>query len=112
MTYNNPEMNGLAFLKFPLRPWLVLIESELTALLPDRQYVQFNSDAVVRADIKTRYDAHWIGLTAGFLTVMMGAGSTGQTCQSKIPSTLEGTAIDLSVSRLSVPLTRMMSIDR
>lgn len=69
LTYNNPEMNGLAFLKFTLRPWLVLIESELSALLPERQYVQFNPDAVVRADLKTRYEAHKIGLDSGFLTV-------------------------------------------
>lgn len=69
LTYDTVEGNGLNFLRFVLRPWLVLIESELSALLPNRQYVQFNADAVVRADLKTRYEAHQIGLTAGFLTV-------------------------------------------
>jgi hypothetical protein len=45
-----------------LRPWLILIESELSALLPERQYVLFNADAVVRADLATRYAAYQIAL--------------------------------------------------
>lgn len=65
LTYNTPALNGDALLKMVLRPWLILIESEITALLPDRQYVLFNADAVVRADLKTRYEAYQIALTPG-----------------------------------------------
>lgn len=69
LTYNSPEQNGLQFLKMALRPWLVLIETELSKLLPERQYVQFNVDAVVRADLATRYTAYQTGLEGGWLTV-------------------------------------------
>ncbi|MGC5330988.1 phage portal protein [Micromonospora sp. DT62] len=68
LTYNTVEGNGLNLLKFVLRPWLVLIESALSEVLPPSVVVQFNADAVVRADIKTRYQAHALGISSGFLT--------------------------------------------
>lgn len=69
LTYNNPEMNGLAYLKFTLRPWLVRFEGAISELLPERQFVRFNVDSITRADLQTRYEAHRIGLEAGFLNV-------------------------------------------
>lgn len=69
LTYNNPEMNGRALLKFTLRPWLTLIESAISRLLPQPRYVRFNADAVVRADLKTRYDSYKVAIDSGFLTL-------------------------------------------
>ncbi|MEH1059391.1 phage portal protein [Micromonospora sp. CPCC 206171] len=68
LTYNTVEGNGINLLKIALNPILVLIESYLSELLPDGMVAQFNVDAVVRADIKTRYESHQIGINAGFLT--------------------------------------------
>ena len=33
------------------------------------QYVKFNRGSLLRTDLKTRYEAHEIGLRAGFLTL-------------------------------------------
>lgn len=69
LTYNNPEQNGLHVYKVVLLPWLTLIESNFSRLLPDRQFVKFNPDGILRGDTKSRYEAHKIGIDAGFLTI-------------------------------------------
>lgn len=69
LTYNNPEMNGLHFLKFTLRSWLVRFEDTFSTLLPERQFVRFNVDAITRADLLTRYQAHKIALETKFKSV-------------------------------------------
>lgn len=68
LTYNNLEQDSARFVRRTLRPWLVRLESVFSSLLPDRQYVRFNIDAVVRADLKTRYEAHHLALTDGWRT--------------------------------------------
>jgi hypothetical protein len=50
---------------FTLRPWLVALETAFSALLPDRQYVRFNSDALIRADLMTRWRVNEIRLRVG-----------------------------------------------
>jgi HK97 family phage portal protein len=65
MTYANVEQQQINFVMFTLRPWLVALESAFSALLPDRQYVKFNSDALIRADLKTRWEVNQIRLTVG-----------------------------------------------
>jgi HK97 family phage portal protein len=69
MTYANVEQQQINFVMFTLRPWLVTLETAFSALLPDRQYVKFNSDALIRADLATRYNSYATGLTSGFLTM-------------------------------------------
>jgi hypothetical protein len=46
----------------------VRFEEALSALMPRPQYVKFNIDAMVRADLGTRYAAHAVALQQGFLT--------------------------------------------
>lgn len=65
MTYANVEQQQINFVMFTLRPWLVLLETTFSALLPDKQYVKFNSDALIRADLKTRWEVNQIRLTTG-----------------------------------------------
>lgn len=65
MTYQNVEQQQINFVMFTLRPWLVTLESAFSALLPDRQYVKFNADALIRADLKTRWEVNQIRLTTG-----------------------------------------------
>lgn len=69
LTYNSPEQNSLHVYTTVLLPWLTLIEDHLSALLPERQFVKFNPDGILRGDAKTRYETHEIGLRAGFLTI-------------------------------------------
>lgn len=65
MTYANVEQQQINFVMFTLRPWLVLLETSFSALLPDRQYVKFNSDALIRADLLTRWEVNQIRLNVG-----------------------------------------------
>ena len=69
LTYNSPEQNSLHVYTTVLLPWLTLIEDHLSYLLPERQFVKFNPDGILRGDTKTRYEAHKVGIDAGFLTV-------------------------------------------
>jgi HK97 family phage portal protein len=68
LTYANVEQRGLDFLTYAVRPWLVRLETAISALLPSTQTVRFNPDALVRVALRDRYEAHRIGIEAGFLT--------------------------------------------
>jgi len=52
-----------------LMPVISKFEHYLSALLPPGVECRFNLDAYLRPDAKTRYEAHQIGLDAGFLTL-------------------------------------------
>lgn len=69
LTYNSPEQNSLHVYTTVLLPWLTLIEDHLSYLLPERQFVKFNPDGILRGDTKTRYESHKVALDSGFLTV-------------------------------------------
>lgn len=69
LTYNSPEQNSLHVYTTVLLPWLTLIEDHLSALLPERQFVKFNPDGILRGDLKSRYEAHKVGIDSGFLTI-------------------------------------------
>jgi len=59
LTYSNTEQQSLHFATYSLRPWLVVIEQALSAdtvLFPGNAYRQFNLDALLRSDAKTRAD--------------------------------------------------------
>ncbi len=68
-TYQNVQQDWQALWRGTLRGWMARIESALSDQLPRGQKAEFNLDAVLRADTKERYEAHAIGLSAGFLTV-------------------------------------------
>ena len=69
VTYANREQRAADFLTFGLSPYLVALEDGLSMLVPRPQRVRFNLDSVLRSDLKTRYEAHAIGIESGFLTV-------------------------------------------
>jgi HK97 family phage portal protein len=69
LTYSNLESRLLHYLKLSLNPWLTRLEAALGRLLPSTMTVKFNTGGLLRADTKTRYEAHAIALKAGFLTV-------------------------------------------
>jgi HK97 family phage portal protein len=67
--YTSPEMRGTDFLTFTLRPWLLRVERAISGLLPRTQRAKFNAGGFVRATLLDRYEAHKVGIEAGFLTV-------------------------------------------
>lgn len=58
MSYSSPEQRQIELVQFSLLPWLSLLESHLSALLPRGQFVKFDADVLVRADMKTRIEAY------------------------------------------------------
>jgi phage portal protein BeeE len=54
-----------------LRRWLTRIEAEIQSKLvdDDTMFAEHKVDAILRGDIKTRYDSYKSGREAGFLTV-------------------------------------------
>ncbi|MER6534695.1 phage portal protein [Streptomyces sp900105755] len=58
MSYSSPEQRQIELVQFSLLPWLALLESHLSALLPRGQYVKFDPDVLIRADLKTRFEVH------------------------------------------------------
>lgn len=69
VTYANREQRAADFLMFHLNRWLSRLEEALTSALPRPQYVKFNTGALLRSDLFTRYQSYAIGLDKGFLTV-------------------------------------------
>jgi HK97 family phage portal protein len=69
MTYANVEQEQIDFVMYTLRPWLVTLETKFSSLLPDRQYIKFNADALIRADLRTRWDVNKIRLDTGTANV-------------------------------------------
>jgi len=69
VTYANREQRAADFLTFGLMPYLIALEDGLSGLVPRPNRVKFNVDGVLRSDLKTRYEAHAIAVTNGFLTV-------------------------------------------
>ena len=69
LTYNTEEMNLIKLAQTTLRPWLVRLETAISLLMPVRQYVKFNVDAMIRTDLKTRYEAHQLALDSGWRNV-------------------------------------------
>jgi HK97 family phage portal protein len=66
LTYANVEQRALDFLTFGLRPWLVRLETAISALLSSTTTVKFNAAALVRTDLLTRYQAHESAIRAGW----------------------------------------------
>jgi HK97 family phage portal protein len=51
-----------------MRPYLTRFERAAASWLPNRQYVRFNGDAIVRADLKTRFEVYKIQRELGWPT--------------------------------------------
>jgi phage portal protein BeeE len=66
--YTSPEMRGTDFLTFSLRPWLYRVERAISSqLLASTQTAKFNAGGFVRATLLDRYQAHKLGIEAGWL---------------------------------------------
>lgn len=67
-TYKTAESESLDLVKFHLVGDLARFEQELTRHFPRGTWVAANLDSLLRSDTLTRYQAHEIGIRAGFLT--------------------------------------------
>jgi HK97 family phage portal protein len=54
MQYSNTEQRGLEFLTYTLAHWLRRIEDAISALLPNGQFVKFNTHSLLRLDAETQ----------------------------------------------------------
>jgi HK97 family phage portal protein len=68
LQYSTMEMDDLRLSGRTMRPWYVRVEEALSQVRPPREDVKFNADALVRADLKTRMDAHEVAQRAGIET--------------------------------------------
>ena len=69
VTYANLEQRGIDLLTYGVNPWLIKLEMALNDLVPRGQYVKFNSSALVRPDLATRYASYATALEGGWLTL-------------------------------------------
>lgn len=67
MTYTNLESDSIKLVRDGAGGHIARFEAELTRHFPRGTEVKANLDARLRADTKTRYESHQIGITAGFL---------------------------------------------
>lgn len=69
VTYANREQRAQQILVNGINADLVLIQEVFTAQLPRPQFVRFNTGALLRSDLSTRYTSYSTAISAGFLTV-------------------------------------------
>ncbi len=75
LSYNSIEQEERAYLNMTLMRWLVGWQEECDEKLltekqkdDDSHYFEFNTSALLRGDLKTRYEAYQIGITSEFLS--------------------------------------------
>lgn len=70
LTYNTEEGLMQQFLTLTLQPsYLEPIEQVFTRMLPKGRSARFDTTQLLKADLKSRYEAHEIGLRNGWLTI-------------------------------------------
>ena len=72
-TFSNIEEQDLNFVKETILPWVIMIEQEDNRKLlredeKNTLSIKKNLDGLLRGDIKTRYEAHKVGIQNGFMT--------------------------------------------
>ena len=68
LTYNTVEQSTLQVIE-ALRPWMVRLETAFFNVLPQNRYARFNSDALLKTDLKTRTDIYHLQRSIGLRTV-------------------------------------------
>ncbi len=71
-TFSNIEQQGIEFVVYTLRPWLVRFEQRMNIELLSPQdrithFVRFNVDGLLRGDIKTRFESYQLAKQNGWL---------------------------------------------
>ena len=66
--YSTQEQSALQIIE-ALRPWLVRLETAFYDLIPANRYVRFNSDALLKTDLKTRTEIYHLQRSMGLRNV-------------------------------------------
>jgi HK97 family phage portal protein len=82
LTYETLELNQINFQTRTLQPIFTRFEHHINRTFPGAQYIKFNPDAIVRTDLRTRMEAHKIGLEIGLET-----HAEGRALEDKAPLT-------------------------
>lgn len=69
LQYSSPEQAALHLVTFSLRNWFELFEETFSAMVPAAQYVRFNADSLMRADLKTRHEVYKLGRAIGLYSI-------------------------------------------
>jgi hypothetical protein len=69
MSYASVEMNGIHFVTYCLRPYIVKIEDAYSNLIPGDAFLKINVDGLLRGDQATRYASFSTGIQSGFLSI-------------------------------------------
>lgn len=67
--YSTAEQDMIQMVTLGVRPYVELLECVFYGLLPERQSVKFNLDALIRADLKTRHEVYAIDASIGLRTI-------------------------------------------
>ena len=67
LTYANLEQRKVRLASVTLQPWIVRLETALSALLANPRFMKFNMAAFLRADAKTQAETFQIGIRTGYL---------------------------------------------
>lgn len=67
LTYSNAAQDDVQFIKYTLMMYIREIELVLSDVLPRGQVCRANLEALLRTDTKTRFEAHKLGIDAGWL---------------------------------------------
>lgn len=70
-SYASVEQSAVEFMTDCMGPWATRWNEALNrdVVVPEDQFAEYNLDALLRADLKSRYDAFAVGLNNGFLSV-------------------------------------------
>jgi len=66
LTYANLEERNIRRVQVALMPWISRVETALSSITPGRRH-KVNVDALLRADLKSRYESYAIGIRSKFL---------------------------------------------
>lgn len=69
MTYANREQREIERLTHSVGPWLRRFEQAWSDLLPNRRFMEFNIERLLRTDTKTRLESTAIALASGIFTL-------------------------------------------
>jgi HK97 family phage portal protein len=69
MTYSNTEQESIDFVQFTILNYTRKLETAFFKLLPARQYVRFNLDALIRTDLMTRHKTYLLDRQMGLRNI-------------------------------------------
>jgi hypothetical protein len=68
LTYSTQEQESISLVVDTLRPWLVRIETALFSVLPQQQYVRFNTNAMLKTTTQQRFEIYKLSRDMGLQT--------------------------------------------